>query len=109
MEKQFNPFSLNDKIIVISGAASGIGRQCAITCSKMGAKLILLDLNEAGLKETIQLVENSSEHFSAVINLTDYEQVEKIISSAVEKMGRISGLLNCAGISTTLPLKNAKP
>lgn len=109
MENQFNPFSLNDKIIVISGAASGIGRQCAITCSKMGAKLILLDLNGDGLKETIQLVENSSEHFSAVINLTDYEQVEKIISSAVEKMGRISGLLNCAGISTTLPLKNAKP
>ena len=85
MEKQFNPFSLNDKIIVISGAASGIGRQCAITCSRMRAKLILLDLNETGLKETIQLVENSSEHFSAVINLTDYEQVEKIISSAVEK------------------------
>ena len=45
----FNPFSLENKVVVISGAASGIARQCAISCSKMGAKLILLDLNEEGL------------------------------------------------------------
>lgn len=109
MEKQFNPFSLENKVIVISGAASGIGRQCAINCSKMGAKLILLDLNEAGLYETKQLVERDDEHYYGVINLTDYKKVEEIISEAVGKVGRITGLLNCAGISTTLPLKNAKP
>ena len=45
MEKPFNPFSLEGKVIVISGAASGIARQCAVDCSRMGAKLILLDLN----------------------------------------------------------------
>ncbi|MBR6775619.1 MAG: SDR family NAD(P)-dependent oxidoreductase, partial [Bacteroidales bacterium] len=78
MEKQFNPFSLENKVIVISGAASGIGRQCAINCSKMGAKLILLDLNEAGLYETKQLVERDDEHYYGVINLTDYKKVEEI-------------------------------
>lgn len=109
MEKSFNPFSLENKIIVISGAASGIGRQCAINCSQMGAKLILLDLNEKGLEETSQLLNNDTEYYSAVINLTDYDKVEEVISEAVSKVGRISGLLNCAGISTTLPLKNAKP
>lgn len=109
MEKQFNPFSLEGKNIVISGAASGIGRQCAINCSKMGAKLILLDLNTEGLEETLKMVERPEEHYWAGINLTDYERVSVVIKEAVEKVGRINGLLNCAGISTTLPLNVAKP
>lgn len=109
MDKQFNPFSLKGKNIVISGAASGIGRQCAINCSKMGAKLILLDLNSEGLTETLAMVERSEEHFIASVNLTDYERVPVVIKEAVSKVGRINGLLNCAGISTTQPLSVARP
>lgn len=109
MDKQFNPFSLDGKVVVISGAASGIARQCAISCSRMGARLILLDLNEAGLKETITLVERPEDHYIATVNLLDYEQVSAIIRDAVEKVGRISGLLNCAGISTTNLFKLTKP
>lgn len=109
MDKQFNPFSLEGKVVVISGAASGIGRQCAINCSKMGAKLILLDLNAEGLSETMTMVERPEEHYLAVVNLTDYERVPEVIKEAVAKIGRITGLLNCAGISTTLPLNVAKP
>lgn len=109
MDKQFNPFSLEGKVIVISGAASGIGRQCAIDCSKMGARLILLDLNAEGLGQTMTMVERPEEHFSAAVNLTDYERVPIVVKEAVEKVGRITGLLNCAGISTTLPLNAAKP
>ena len=109
MDKQFNPFSLEGKVVVISGAASGIGRQCAINCSKMGAKLILLDLNAEGLEQTMTMVERPEDHFSAAVNLTDYERVPEVIKEAVVKVGRITGLLNCAGISTTLPLNVAKP
>lgn len=108
MEKQFNPFSLDGKVVVISGAASGIGRQCAINCSKMGAKLILLDINENGLNETLGMVDGGTDHYCAVVDLTDYESVPKVISEGVAHVGRISGLLNCAGISTTLPLNVAK-
>lgn len=100
---------LDDKVVAISGAASGIGRQCAVNCSKMGAKLVLLDLNEGGLIETMKLVERPEEHFFATVNLTDYEKVPEIIKAGVDKVGRITGLLNCAGISTTLPINVAKP
>ena len=109
MEKQFNPFSLEEKVIVISGAASGIARQCAINCSKMGARLILLDLNEEGLMETMGLVERPKEHFWAIVNLLEYEKVSASIKEAVARLGRISGLLNCAGISTTNLFKLTKP
>ena len=109
MEKPFNPFSLEGKVVVISGAASGIARQCAINCSKMGARLILLDLNEVGLKETMGMVERPEEHYWASVNLLDYEKVSEIIKDAVLKVGRINGLLNCAGISTTNLFKLTKP
>jgi len=109
MDKQFNPFSLEGKVIVISGAASGIARQCAVSCSKMGAKLILLDLNEDGLKETMAMVERPNEHYSAVVNLTEYDKVAIIVKEAVANVGRIHGVLNCAGISTTNLFKLTKP
>lgn len=109
MDKPFNPFSLESKVVVISGAASGIGRQCAISCSKMGANLILLDLNEECLKETMGMVERSQDHFWASVNLLEYDKVSDIIKDAVSKVGRINGLLNCAGISTTNLFKRTKP
>lgn len=108
MDNVFNPFSLEGKTIVISGAASGIARQCAISCSKMGARLILLDLNEEGLKETMTMVERPENHYSAVVNLTDRERVKEVITEGVAKVGKVNGLLNCAGISTTLPLNAVK-
>ena len=94
MEKQFNPFSLDGKVIVISGAASGIARQCAISCTQMGARLVLLDLNEEGLKETMTLVERPDDHFWACVNLLEYEKVAEIIKEAVARLGRINGVLN---------------
>ena len=108
MEKQFNPFSLEGKVIVISGAASGIARQCAIDCSKMGARLILLDLNGEGLIETMRMVERSNDHFYAEVNLTDYVRVSEVLTEGVERVGKVNGLLNCAGISTTMPLNSVK-
>lgn len=105
----FNPFSLEGKVVVISGAASGIARQCAVSCSRMGAKLILLDLNEAGLNETMTLVERPEDHYPAVVDLLDYDKVAGIIKEAVAKVGRINGLLNCAGISTTNLFRLTKP
>ena len=109
MDRSFNPFSLEGKVVAISGAASGIGRQCAMTCSRMGAKLILFDLNKTGLDETLTMVEKPEEQYSAEVDLTDYERVSIVVKEGVAKVGRINGLLNCAGISTTLPLNVAKP
>lgn len=100
-----NPFSLNDKLVCITGASSGIGRQCAISCSRMGATVVLIARNEQRLSETLLSMENADKHIIVPIDLTEYAQVESAVKDIVNKVGRINGVLHCAGISTTLPLK----
>lgn len=51
-----NTMSLEEKNIIITGAASGIGRETALLCQKLGAKLLLLDLNKQGLMDVIRLL-----------------------------------------------------
>ena len=100
-----SPFSLAGKNIIVTGASSGIGRQCAVSCSNMGARIVLFGRNSDRLKETKNLMSESSSHLIFSIDLTEYNNVENIILDVVGKIGKINGLINCAGISTTLPVK----
>lgn len=105
MEKPFNPFSLEGKTIIITGASSGIGAQCAISCSKMGATIILIGRNQERLQQTLDAMLDKDKHLVLSLDLTDYKKVAEGVEFIVQKKGQIDGLLNCAGISTTLPLK----
>jgi NAD(P)-dependent dehydrogenase (short-subunit alcohol dehydrogenase family) len=96
---------LSDKVIVVSGAGSGIGRQVAILCSELGAKLVLLGRTESKLKETAKLLKGS-ECLCYALDLTKYDGIEPVISDAVSKLGKISGFCHSAGIEYTLPLKS---
>ena len=100
-----SPFNLTNKNIIITGASSGIGRQCAINCSRMGANVALFGRNQVRLNETLSGMENISNHLVYSVDLLEYESVEEKIKEFVGQKGKISGLINSAGISTTLPLK----
>lgn len=106
---QTDPFSLKDKNIIITGASSGIGRSCAVSCSKLGANLILLGRDIARLEETLSMTENNKMHVIHSVDLTDFDKVEGILNESISVSEKISGLINCAGISTTLPFNNVKP
>lgn len=99
-----NPFSLAGKHIVISGASSGIGRQCAISCAAMGAKISLLGRNQERLEKTLLAMEGEGHKFF-VLDLTVEVDVKNSVQQIVSQCGSIDGLLNVAGISITLPLK----
>ena len=99
-----NPFSLEGKTIVVTGASSGIGQQCAISCSQMGARVVLIARNEKRLAETLSQM-NDKGHLSAAIDLTDFHVLKEKVKEIVAAAGPIDGLVNCAGVSTTLPLK----
>ena len=99
-----NPFSLEGKVVVITGASSGIGKQTAIDCAGMGARVVLIARNETRLHETLSQMEGSG-HLSVPFDLTDYNNAGDCVKLIVEQVGPISGLVNCAGVSGTLPLK----
>ncbi len=99
-----NTFYLRDKKIIITGASSGIGRQCAVSCSKMGATTVLLGRDQARLNETLEMLEDPTKSLVYSVDLLEYHEVAKIILEVVARLGSIDGLINCAGISTTLPI-----
>ncbi len=100
-----NPFSLEGKTILITGASSGIGRQCAISCSLAGASLVLLGRNKKRLKETADLLAPSSSCKTYCFDLTEEEAVNSFIRSINSSFITLDGVIHAAGVSTTLPLR----
>lgn len=100
------PFDLTGKRILVTGASSGIGRAVAVECSKMGADIILLGRNIERLKETFELLENrGNKHGYFSIELSGEMNLEEL-SDYISDTGKLDGLVNCAGITSTLPLKS---
>lgn len=96
----YNPFSLEGKTILITGASSGIGRGIAVECAKMGAKLVINGRNEKKLKATFDLLEGDG-HLMVIADLSRQEEIEKL----VETTPVINGLVNSAGIPKICPIK----
>jgi NAD(P)-dependent dehydrogenase (short-subunit alcohol dehydrogenase family) len=95
-----NPFSLENKTILITGAASGIGRAAAIQCAEMGAKVIMVDLNEEGLKESQNIIGQTETEYCA-LDLTDLDKLEEMVSS----LPKLDGVVSNAGIVLSLLAK----
>ena len=90
---------LEDKTIVITGAAMGIGRAAALCCAEAGAHTVLADIDEAGLEETYRDIHAAGGEASyQVVDVSDAIQVEALMAGAVEDFGRIDALINCAGV-----------
>jgi NAD(P)-dependent dehydrogenase (short-subunit alcohol dehydrogenase family) len=102
----FNPVELSNRRYLISGAASGIGRATAIYLSKLGANLLLVDINEEQLKVTQDLcLSHSSVLVVLSIDVTDYDAMRIGIMTDVESNGKLHGLVHCAGLPYIAPLK----
>ena len=101
-------FDLNSKNTIVTGASSGIGRQCAIAFSQLGANVILIARNKERLKDTFNKLEKGN-HLIISQDITEYGKLEQIIKYSVEKIGRISSFVHSAGIEMTLPLRNMQP
>lgn len=104
----FNPFSLENKNIIITGASSGIGRQCAIDASKMGARVCLLGRNEIRLKETFEQLEGDNKHLKYSLDLNDADATKLVVAAIKEEFGEINGLIYSAGVSPTIPFRSLK-
>lgn len=101
-----NPFSIEDKLILITGASSGIGRKTAQVLSKQGATIILVGRDENRLHETLSIMENRERHIIEKFDLTRTDEIPSWIKQVVSKTGKpLNGLIHCAGLHDTIPLR----
>ena len=100
-----SPFSLAGKVILVTGASSGIGRACAIRFAEAGASLIMLARNRERLNETASMLPDNTSFKIIESDLSTGVLPEDDLVDAIHKLGKISGFLHAAGISTTLPLR----
>ena len=99
----FNPFTLEGKTIMVTGAGGGIGRATALTCAKMGATIVITDINETTLSETLEILKKETllNHQMFVVDLTKEDELD----SLVIKTPILNGLVCNAGISKVLPIQ----
>ena len=93
---------MSDKAVIITGAANGIGRATAIAAAQAGYQVLLVDIDETGLAEGKQIIEDQggvAEYCKA--NVTEEPDVKAYVDFAVEKFGRIDGFFNNAGVLGT--------
>jgi NAD(P)-dependent dehydrogenase (short-subunit alcohol dehydrogenase family) len=100
-------FELQDKVVVITGAAGGLGREFALGFAAEGAKIVAADVSEAGLAETVAMVQaNGGEAVAVRVDVTQKGSTDALADSAIAHFGRIDVLVNNAAIYATL--KRAK-
>ena len=90
---------LENKVAVITGAGSGIGKETALLFAKEGAKVVVADVNEMGGEETTaDIKKNGGRAFFTKLDVTNREQAKQMVKITLEKYGRIDVLINNAGI-----------
>lgn len=95
----YNPYSLRGKVVLVTGASSGIGRATAIECSRLGATVVITARNENRLRETFDMLSGDSNQM-ILCDLADDEAINKL----VEEVPHLDGLVNNAGYQEYLPV-----
>jgi len=95
----YNPFSLEGKTVLITGASSGIGRATAIECSRMGAKCVITGRDSGRLQETFESLEGGG-HCQIIADIATPEGIDKL----VEESPVVDGLVNNAGVAFSIPI-----
>jgi short-subunit dehydrogenase len=90
---------VQNKVIVVTGGGSGMGRELVLNLLSKGAKIAAVDMNEATLKETAELAGDKKDRLSThVLNITDRQAVEALPEQVIAKHGAVDGIINNAGI-----------
>lgn len=92
------------KVAIVTGAASGIGRACAIGFAREGAKVTICDFNVEGLEETRQLIADlGAECLALKVDVRNQDEVEACVNATLEQFGTVDILVNNAGTGQFMP------
>jgi NAD(P)-dependent dehydrogenase (short-subunit alcohol dehydrogenase family) len=97
---------LKDRVAIVTGAASGIGRASAIAYAREGARLVVADTNERGGNETTAaILAEGNDAFFARVDVTREAEIAQMISETVDRWGQIDILFNNAGVVLVKPIE----
>ena len=95
----FENGSFEKQVVLVTGAASGIGKASAELIANRGGKVICLDVNKAGLDEVVAKIKSSSGSAVAkVLDISKQDDVFKCVNEILKEFGTIDALVNCAGL-----------
>jgi NAD(P)-dependent dehydrogenase (short-subunit alcohol dehydrogenase family) len=97
---------LKDRVAIVTGAASGIGRASAMAFAREGARVAVVDRNDRGGKETVKAIRSEGrEAFLAGVDVTREGDIASMVEETVQRWGRIDILFNNAGILLVKPIE----
>ncbi len=95
--------NFKDKVIVITGTASGIGRHLALQLAAEGVKVVATDINEEGLNETASMITQNGGHvLKKIVDVSNKDQIYQLAKEVVEEYGHVDGIINNAGVALGL-------
>ncbi len=90
---------VKDKVVIITGGGSGIGKETGLLFAREGAKVVVADVNEKAGAETVDTIKNAGgEALFAKLDVSNREQTKQVVKDTIAKYGRIDVLINNAGI-----------
>src|SRR2546430_15153238 len=99
---------LKDKVAIVTGAASGIGKEIAKAYAREGAKVVIADLDQKAADATAAELGDARKAIGVVMDVTSEQQVEAGVARTVEQFGKIDVLVSNAGIQIVAPLDEFK-
>ena len=103
-------FSLTDRVVIVTGAASGLGVAFAKAAAEAGADVVLAARRVDKLEDTAKLVRDAGrEALCVATDIVDPAQAQNMVDAAMEKFGRVDVLVNNAGVGTAVPATRETP
>lgn len=102
-------FTFTDQVIIVTGSGSskGIGKSIALSFAKQGGKIVIADLHEEGIQETVAEIEAvGAEALGIVVDVTDKRSIDAMVEQIMAKWGRIDVLVNNAGVSQKVTVED---